>query len=77
MKPGEAEALTKAKEEVAHERELTFTMAREFDRADDATLATMGQRKGKDVAIAEAFRSGQKKIDAIWKDFLKRFPDEK
>ena len=75
LRPGEQEALNATKAKVAEKRESILGWMRELDRMDDASLASCGYRNGKADAIYRAFKSGQKEIDKLWADFVKRFPD--
>jgi len=83
ISPEEQADLDKLKADQAHERELYFGMARDILRADEAQLASMGQRRLGDVtidvvraiALKSYTESTLKKIDKLAKDFLKKWPD--
>lgn len=75
LRPEEQKALVAAKAKVQKYHEDFFIMAREYDRANDAQLATMGQRNGRDAAIASSYRSTAKDIDKVWEEFICKFPD--
>jgi len=76
MTSEERVATEKMKAEQAALRENFFSLAISIERATPVQMAEMGfSMKTKDQAIAIYFRDYVKRIDKLFKEHLKKYPD--